>query len=104
MTTMYFAVFATRRADLSEWIVSLVSTEALARVVGWRTLEDMPWVVRCRVKKVYLTRREVFAVVTEWGRTDAARGRPISDADRLPPPFREVYLRSYRAERRGDER
>ena len=43
-------------------------------------------VVRCRVKPVYLTRREVFAVVTEWGRMDAARERPISDADRLPPP------------------
>ena len=31
--TMYFAVFATRRADLSEWIVSLVSTEAM---VAWK--------------------------------------------------------------------
>ncbi|MBY0459259.1 MAG: hypothetical protein K2V38_18165 [Gemmataceae bacterium] len=102
--TMYYAVYAMRRADLGEWIVSLVSNEALARVVGWRTLEDMPWVVRCRIKKVYLNREEVFAVVTEWGRMDAARGRPISDAERLPPPFREVYLRSYCAERRGDER
>mgnify|MGYP007070994734 CR=1 FL=1 len=96
MTTMYHAVFATRRADLSEWIVSLVSTEALARVVGWRTLEDMPWVLRCRVRRVYLTRRQVFEVVRVWGRMDAARGRPINDADALPEPFRRVYLDAYR--------
>ncbi|MFO0800559.1 MAG: hypothetical protein U0804_24080 [Gemmataceae bacterium] len=96
MTTMYHAVFATRRADLSEWIVSLVSTEALARVVGWRTLEDMPWVLRCRVRRVYLTRRQVFEVVETWGRMDAARGRPINDADKLPAPFRSVYLDAYR--------
>jgi hypothetical protein len=37
VTTLYYAVFATRRADLTEWIVSPVSNEALARVVGWRT-------------------------------------------------------------------
>lgn len=97
MTTMYHAVFATRRADLSEWIVSLVSTEALARVVGWRTLEDMPWVVRCRVRRVYLTRKQVYAVVREWGRMDAARGRPITDADKLPEPFRSEYLTAYQA-------
>ena len=96
MTTMYHAVFATRRTDLSEWIVSLVSTEALARVIGWRTLEDMPQVVRCRVKKVYLNRKQVFEVVETWGRMDAARGRPITDADKLPEPYRGVYLAAYR--------
>ena len=68
MTTMYFAVFATRRSDLGEWIVSLVSTEALARVVGWWTLDDMPGLLRCRVKRVWLTRPEVFEVVKVWGR------------------------------------
>lgn len=95
--TMYYAVFATRRCDLGEWIVSLVSTEALARVVGWRTLEDMPFVVRCRVKRVYLTRKQVFEVVKEWGRVDAARGRPLSDAEKLPEPFRSVYVTAYTA-------
>lgn len=95
--TMYYAVYATRRADLGEWIVSLVSTEALARVVGWRTLEEMPWVVRCRVRRVYLTRRQVLAVVREWGRVDAARGRPISNAAHLPEPYRGVYLVAYRS-------
>lgn len=93
---MYYAVFATRRADFSEWIVSLVSTEALARVVGWRTLEDMLFVVRCRVKQVFLTRKQVFEVVRVWGRMDAARGRPLSDANKLPEPFRGVYIASYR--------
>jgi hypothetical protein len=94
--TMYFAVYSMRRADLGEWIVSLVSTEAMARVVGWRTLEDMPHVVRCRVKRVYLSRQEVFEVVRVWGQIDAARGRPLSDADTLPEPFRGVYIASYR--------
>ncbi len=94
---MYFAVIATRRSDLGEWIVSLISTEALARVVGWRTLADMPAVIRCRVKKVYLTRKQVFACVREWGRMDAVRGRPISDAERLPEPYRGVYLTAYQA-------
>lgn len=93
--TMYFAVIATRRSNFSEWIVSLVSTEALARVVGWRMLDDIPGLLRCRVKQVFLTRKEVFEVVKEWGRMDAARGRPISDAERLPEPFRAVYLRAY---------
>lgn len=95
--TMYYAVYAMRRIDLGEWIVSLVSTEALARVVGWRTLDDMPQVVRCRVKRVYLTRRQVFEIVREWGRLDAARGRPISDAAHLPEPYRGVYLVAYRS-------
>lgn len=95
MTTMYYAAYA-MRADLSEWIASLVSTEALARVVGWRTLDDMPQVVRCRVRRVYLTRRQVFEIVREWGRVDAARGRPISDAAHLPEPYRGVYLDAYR--------
>jgi hypothetical protein len=59
----------------------------------------MPGVLRCRVKRVFLTRKEVFAAVKEWGRMDAARGRPISDAERLPEPFRAVYLTAYRGVR-----
>lgn len=96
MTTMYFAVIATRRSDLGEWIVSLVSTEALARVVGWRTLDDMPGVLRCRVNRVRLTRPEVFEVVRTWGRMDADRGKPITDADKLPEPYRRAYVAAYR--------
>jgi hypothetical protein len=38
----------------------------------------------------------VFEVVKVWGRMDAARGRPISDADKLPEPYRAVYLAAYR--------
>ncbi len=98
---MYFAVYAMRRADLGEWVVSLVSTEAMARVVGWRTLEDVPHIVRCRVKRVYLTRQEVFEVVRVWGEMDAARGRPLSDADKLPPPYRRVYIDAYTQARRS---
>jgi hypothetical protein len=56
----------------------------------------MPFVARCRVRRVYLTRRQVFEVVKVWGRMDAARGRPISDADKLPEPYRAVYLAAYR--------
>jgi hypothetical protein len=71
-------VIATRRSDLGGWIVSLVSTEALARATGWRMLDDIPFVLRCRVKRVWLTRSEVFEVVRAWGVRDAEGGRPIS--------------------------
>lgn len=93
--TMYFAVFATRRLDLNEWIVSLVSNEALARVVAWRMLDEMPGVLRCRVKRVWLTRSEVFEVVKVWGRVDAERGKPTSAAGKMPEPYRTAYLEAY---------
>jgi hypothetical protein len=93
--TMYFAVIATRRSDLDEWIVSLVSNEALARVVGWRTLDEMPGVLRCRVKRVWLTRPEVFEVVKVWGRVDAEQAKPISAARKMPQPYRTAYLKAY---------
>lgn len=93
---MYLAVFATRRSDLGECIVSPVSSEAVARVVGWRTLKDMPGVLRCRIEREFFARTQVFEVVETWGRLDAARGRPISDADKLPEPYRGVYLAAYR--------
>lgn len=47
MTTMYFTVIATRRSDLGDWIVSLASTEAPARVVGggrWTTCPSYSFV------------------------------------------------------------
>ena len=92
---MYFVVIATRRSGLYEWIVSLVSNAALARVVGWRTLDDMPGTLRCRVKRVLQTRPEVFEVVKVWGRVGAERGKPVSAAGMMPEPFRTVYLETY---------
>lgn len=96
MTTVYYAVYGTNRADLNEWVVALLSTEALARVVGWETLDARPGLVRCRVRRVHLEWRQLNEIVERWGREDAATGRPISDANKLPEPFRGVYIASYR--------
>lgn len=93
----YWAVVGTRRGDLSEWVVALVSGYALARVVGWRTLDARPGLVRCRVRRVELTCEQVTEVVARWGREDVALGIPVAAADRLPEPYRAVYLGAYRA-------
>lgn len=90
--TMYFAVYAMRRSDLSEWIVSLVSTEALARVVGWRTLEGHA-VARQVPRQADVSDQPTGARRRpRVGWMDAARGRPISDAQALPEPHRNGYL------------
>jgi hypothetical protein len=104
MTVMYYAVYGTNRADLSEWVVALLSTEALARVVGWEILDARPWLIRCRVCRVHLSRRRLNEIVERWGREDAARGRPITDADKLPPPFRDIYLAVYVDTQHGGDR
>lgn len=75
--------------------MSLVSTEALARRTGLRFMATRPGLVRCRVRQVHLTRSQVYDIVRQWGRDDAARGFPITDADRLPRPYRDVYLDGY---------
>ncbi|MCZ2343416.1 MAG: hypothetical protein LC104_16730 [Bacteroidales bacterium] len=93
----YYAVVGTKRADFEEWIVALVSSYALARVVGWNLLESRPDLLRCRVRWVNLSRRQVLQVVERWGREDALAGKPAHHSERLPARFREVYLRSYRA-------
>lgn len=94
-TVMYYAVVGMRRADLSESVVALLSTADLAREVGQRFMRTRPGLVRCRVKQVHLTRPQVDEIVRQWGRDDAARGCPITDADRLPRPYRDVYLDGY---------
>ena len=102
-TVMYFSVVGTRRADLvGEWVIALLSTEALAREAGRRYMATRPELLRCRVRRVHLTRPQVYEIVRQWGRDDAARGCPITDADRLPRPYRDVYIDGY-MEPTGDE-
>ena len=91
---MYYAVVG-MRIDLGESVVALLSTADLAREVGQRLVATRPWLVRCRVKRVHLTRPQVYEIVRQWGRDDAARGCPITDADRLPRPYRDVYIDGY---------
>jgi hypothetical protein len=50
---------------------------------------------------VDLTRKQVFEVVRVRGRTDAARGRPLSDADKLPEPFRSIDVTAHSAATEG---
>lgn len=103
MTTMYYAVVATQRSDLTEWVAALVSSYALARVAGWDLLAARPGLLRCRVRWVDLTRQQVNEIVERWGREDAAVGRLVTHADRLPPAFRAVYLHGYRAATGGTD-
>jgi hypothetical protein len=94
-TIMYFAVVGTRGADLGESVVGLLSTEKSARDVGQQFMGTRPGLVRCWVRRVRLTRPQVDEIVRNWGRDDTARGCPITDADRLPRPYRDVYLDGY---------
>jgi hypothetical protein len=100
-TVVYFAVVGTRRADLRESVIALLSTEGLARDVGRRFMATRPGLLRCRVRRVHLTRPQVDEIVRQWGRDVAARGCPITDADRLPRPYRDVYLNGYMEPRGG---
>lgn len=56
----------------------------------------MSGALRCRFKRVWLTRPEVFEVVRTWGRMDADRGKPITDADNMPEPHRRACVAAYR--------
>jgi len=97
LPTVYYAVFATRRVDLSEYVAALVSTAILAREAGRITLAERPWLTRCRVRRVDLTREQVVEVVGGWGREDGAIRRSLCHAERLPRQFRDTYLAGYRA-------
>ena len=95
--TLYFAVIGTRRADLSESVVALLSTETLAVEIARRLVAWRPWLLRCRVRQVHLTYEQTAEIVEQWGREDAARGQSVEYADRIMAPYREVYLAGYRA-------
>ena len=102
--TMYFAVLGTNRADLAESVVALLSTEALAREIGRRAVAQRTWLLRCRVRQVALTFEQVAEIVNRWGREDAARGQAVEYAERIMPPYREIYLAGYRAGSEGVNR
>ena len=103
-TTLYFAVIGTRRADLSESVVALLSTEGTAREIGRRLAAQRPWLLRCRVRQVFLTFDQTAEIVRQWGREDAARGQSVAHAEKLMPPYRGIYLAGYRAGSEGVDR
>lgn len=92
---MYYAVYATRRADLSEWVIALLSSAKLARRAGRTLVAARPELVRCRVRRVHLTLQETFAIVRRWARDDVASGKLATAAERLPQPYQNVYLDAY---------
>ena len=102
--TMYYAVFGTRRADLSESVAALLSTDVLAREIGRRLVAQRTWLVRCRVRQVFLTFEQTARIVERWGREDAARGQAVEYAERIMPAYREIYLAGYRAGSEGVDR
>lgn len=95
--TIYYAVVGTHRSDLNESVEALLSTAGLAREIGRRLVVQRPWLVRCRVRRVDLTYEQTAEIVCRWGREDAARGQAVEYADRIMPPYREVYLAGYRS-------
>lgn len=98
---MYYAVYATRRSDLSdEWVIALLSTAALARRAGRTLVDTRPGLIRCRVRRTDLTFQETFAIVRRWARDDVACGKLATAAERLPQPYRNVYLDAYMEEYR----
>lgn len=102
--TIYFAVLGTNRADLAESAVALLSTEVLAREIGRRLVAQRTWLLRCRVRQVELTFEQTAEIVERWGREDSARGQAVEYAERIMPPYREVYLAGYRAGSEGVNR
>ena len=103
-TTLYFAVYGTRRADLGESVAALLSTEDFAREIGRRLAAQRPWLLRCRVRRVFLTYEQTAEIVRRWGREDAARGQSVAYADSIMDPYREIYLAGYRAGSQGTGR
>ena len=85
-TTMYSALDGTRRADLGESVVALLSAEAIAREVGRRLLAQRPWLLRCRVRQVFLTYEQTAEIVGLGGREDGARGQSVAYAESITPP------------------
>ena len=81
----------TRRVDLGESVAALLSTEALAAEIARRLVAWRPWLLRCRVRQVYLTYEQTAAIVEPCGREDSARGQPVAYAERITPPYREGY-------------
>lgn len=96
--TLYFAVYGTSR-DWDESVEALLSTAALAREIGRRLVAQRTWLVRCRVRRVELTFGQVAEIVRRWGREDAARGQPVTHAEKMMPPYRAIYLAGYRSSR-----
>ena len=94
---IYYAVYATKRgADLNnEWVIALLSSAKLARRAGRSFVATRPGLVRCRVRRVDLTLQETFAIIRRWARDDVACGKLATAAERLPDPYRNVYLDAY---------
>ena len=101
---MYFAIDGTRRVDLGESVIALLSTEGTAREIGRRLAAQRPWLLRCRVRQVFLTFDQTAKIVRQWGREDAVRGQPVAHAEKLMPPYRGIYLAGYRAGSEGVDR
>lgn len=93
----YFAVFAMRRLDLSEYIVSLAQQEEQAQNEARNIMAgSRETFVRCRVRPVDMKVAETKAVCYEWGRLDALAGEPLVES-RLPRIYALAYRRGYRA-------
>lgn len=53
--------------------------------------------VRCTVRAVDMTAADIAAVITQWGREDAASGEPRSGMDEWPGPWVNAYNAGFHA-------
>lgn len=87
-----FQVVATRRRDLSDHCIAMRSSAERAEQVAKQYAAVLSSDhVRCRVKAVPMTAADIAAVVTEWGREDAASGEPRSGMEDWPGPWVNAY-------------
>lgn len=93
----FFAVVVTRRADWTEAIVGLARTEDGPRQLGQKVAAAWPHrFVRCRVRPMLLTSRQIGAICHEWGRVDALAGVPLRPTN-FPKSYDAAYRRGHRA-------
>lgn len=97
----YFAVFATRRADWSEYVVALETHEEAAHRVAQKVMGVLGRkFLRCRVRLVELTKGEVLGICRLWGRLDAMDGEPLLPT-RLPREYAAAYCQGFHEVKQG---
>ena len=87
-----FQVVATRRRDLSDHCIAMRSAPERARALAAQYATALTADhVRVYVKPTPMTAADIAAVITGWGREDAASGEPRSGMEEWPGPWVNAY-------------
>lgn len=88
-----FQVIATRRDDMSDHCIAMRSTDEAATALAGEYAEALKADhIRCFVRASNMTHGEITAIVTHWGREDAAKGESRKGTAGWP----ETWARAYR--------